>query len=257
GGRTRARIAPGAGAGTPALGVRRRNRPLPQQAGGAPGSEAPAGSEDGGRGWERPEHEFHGSRWASATARAEARRLGLAGGPLSRPRPLLSAGPRHDAAPRLHPALPRGGPGDRRGISPLRLRLLGEARRGQWRLGRHAVSANPRTVGDRADGLRAPARNEGALLETERLSPRRKHVPVLRENAAPLSAQPRPRDSSFAGRRDDVGERRLLLHRLQSQEGRPNPGAGGDAAAAQAIPAELESDPAERKDVGVRALEAV
>ena len=58
----------------------------------------------------------------------------------------------------------------------------------------------------------------------------------------PRPAEPRPRDPSFAGRQDDLGERGLQLRGLQSKEGRPHPDPG-DAATA-AVPAEAALDAA-------------
>ena len=62
------------------------------------------------------------------------------------------------------------------------------------------------------------------------------------ERAAARRAEPRPRRAARPGRPHHLGERRLLLHRLQPVQGRAHAGAGGaEAAQAAAAPA-LDAD---------------
>ena len=71
--------------------------------------------------------------------------------------------------------------------------------------------------------------------------------------AAARRAEPRPRRAARPGRAHHLGERRLLLHRLQPVEGRAHAGAGGaEAAQAAAAPA-LDADlPHQRRPVRYR-----
>src|SRR4030067_233120 len=55
------------------------------------------------------------------------------------------------------------------------------------------------------------------------------YVPVLREGVPDERVEPRPRDSPVPRWKDNVGEHRLQLHRMQQAEGGGAPGTEGDA----------------------------
>src|SRR6266568_3945754 len=164
-----------------------------------------------------------------------------------RPQSGLSAGPHHFGAARVRAALPGGRAGDRRGVQALRLRELGGARRGRApRRGRDGESPHPGAAGHRPARLRAPPEGEGPLLAVQHLRARRLDLSVLRAEVPSRRAEPRPRDPALARGLDQLGQRRLFLRPLQSQEGRALPRAGRDAAPARPRASPLDADVPQR-----------
>ena len=106
----------------------------------------------------------------------------------------------------------------------------------------HRQPRHPGAARHRASALRSHPEDQGALLAPQHLHARRQHLPVLRPRAAAHRAEPRPRRAARPGRAHHLGERRLLLHRLQPVEGRAHAGAGGHEAAQAAAAPALDAD---------------
>jgi soluble lytic murein transglycosylase len=172
----------------------------------------------------RPRTRVHSSRSAGMYVSRHARRR------RPRPQPRLPAGARHIGAARLLAPLPGRRQGRRRAVPAFRLRELERAVGGRPpRRGGHGGAPHPRAARHRAPGLRAPAQGAGALLPVQHLRTRREHLPVLREPLRARRSEPRPRRSALPRRVHHLGERRLLLRRLQPAQGRTHARRGGDA----------------------------
>ena len=90
----------------------------------------------------------------------------------------------------------------------------------------HGQPRHPHPARHRAAALRPHPQDQGAVLAPQHLHARRQHLPVLRRGAAARRPEPRPRRAARPGRAHDLGERRLLLHRLQPVEGGAHARAG-------------------------------
>ena len=95
--------------------------------------------------------------------------------------------------------------------------------------------------GGRADRLRPAAGGPRDLQPPEHLQAGPLHLPILRCPAGQRGTDAGPRGAAFAGWCVELGELRAGLHGLQQAEGRPDAGAGADAAAQAAGPADVEA----------------
>ena len=95
--------------------------------------------------------------------------------------------------------------------------------------------------GGRPERLRSAADGPRDLQPPEHFQAGPLHLPILRCPTGQRGLDAGPRPAAFAGRCVRLGELRAGLHGLQQAEGRSDAGAGADAPAPQAGPADVEA----------------
>ena len=108
-------------------------------------------------------------------------------------------------------------------------------------IGPHHLLPHPRAARHPAAGVRPPAEEGSQVHAAQHLRARQEHLPVLRQGLRPQGSESRPRDPARPRRADDVGEHRLLVHRVQHAQGQPHAAGGRHASHPQAQAAQVAS----------------
>ena len=125
-------------------------------------------------------------------------------------------------------------------VRDLRFRILAAAVDRAEGGDRNHPGADPRAPRDLIGAFRSSSQAPRALQSDQHFRARQIHVSVLRGEAASLRVEPGPCHSPIAGGANDLGERGVLLCRLQSAQGRANSHAGALASVASADKAALD-----------------